>query len=184
MKLAKILLFFIFLFIISGQAFASPLKVDSSASTPAGNFYIYSSDTNEISEVNNIESIIDNKADLNNLPTIPGWIISGINDGYLQNRQERTCPFCWIFAIGFAVWLLAYGVWLAIKRPQGNWFRLPLIVGVFIYFTHGALHVMLADPIFLYYYWMILFDELIFAFILFWLIIGPKIHLGHHQIRT
>lgn len=106
-------------------------------------------------------------------------LIFGNND---QAGNTRICPFCWIVAIIFGFALIAYGQTLKrYKKLPKNWFKKPMVYAAIAYFTHALLHFFFASSIFLEYYWMVLFDELLLAYVYYYLLTHRKQKL---KLRT
>jgi hypothetical protein len=143
-----------------------------SNSVPGEESYeIHSSDTNEI-QIENVENVIENSANMDKFVT-KDFLISGLYDEFQDT--SRQCKFCWIFAGLFALYLFFYGKQLAKKKTRGQgWFAWPLAVGVIVYLAHGFVHQLSASSIFLEYYWMIIFDELIVSYIFYSHIVKKK----------
>lgn len=162
-KLIGVLSFIFAIILSSNPTYASPVLLQQTVKQDQ--FYeIRSSDSIEV-EVQNVEKVIENKVDLTRFGK-NGWTIGFYEQ---EDGESRTCVFCWIFAIGYAIWLYIYSKRYQAKkgRKKDHWLKLPIIVGVGLYVSHAALHPYFASPIFLEYYWMILFDETIVFFILF-----------------
>lgn len=99
-------------------------------------------------------------------------LIFGSSD---QLESTRTCPFCWIVGVIFGFALIFYGQSLKkYKKLPKDWFKKPMVYAVLAYFTHAILHFFFASSIFLEYYWMILFDELLIGYIYYNLMFASK----------
>jgi hypothetical protein len=110
----------------------------------------------------NVEKIIDNKESVQDFITTRA--ITGIDTE--SQQDNRICPFCWLFAAVFAGYLYKYAKKLKTykKKIPKDWYKQPLFVAIGIYFAHAFIHDFFASSIFLHYYWMILFDELVVGY--------------------
>lgn len=155
------------LFSFSTLVYASPEYYEAETSAEESSIQILSSDNGDV-RVQNVENVIENRADLAAFVN-PVTIISGINDDRPFDFEERTCAFCWAFAFLLLMYLYEYGQKIKNKKKfKSHWFIRPLVMAIIIYVLHAVVHVFLASPIFLEYYWMIIFDELVFAYLIYY----------------
>jgi hypothetical protein len=113
-----------------------------------------------------IDRIIETDENLKDF--ITSRAINGIDVGNSAN-DSRICPFCWLFAAVFAGYLFEYAKKLKSfkKKVPRDWYMQPLFIAIGIYLGHAVVHVFLASSIFLNYFWMILFDELVVAYLFY-----------------
>lgn len=154
----KIFLLFIFLLSLASTAFASP-EVQTTSGLDES-VEIRSSDSNNI-KVENVEKVIDNTVDLSSY-TEPRLELPGLD----EVNSKRTCPYCWLMMYAFGLYLVIYGEYLFHHKndQKMHWFVNPVIAGIIVYFFHGLLHQITTSSIFIEYYWMIIFDELLLAY--------------------
>jgi hypothetical protein len=146
--------------------FASPelLPADSGL---VDEYQIRSSDENNFDpkmEAQAIQEMIANKVKLSALKFDPIPIISGINDPESIRNESRTCPYCGIFLIIFFMLLIFYGEGLKSRPDAREWFLFPMLLGIMTYLSHVYVHIQFASSIFLNYYWLLIFDILVFAY--------------------
>lgn len=167
-NIGRIIFTLIIFLTITSSAFAENEPVPVTGSVDGGGI------DQEISE--DIEGIIDGNISLASISMRQFTPINLLADN--DYVEPRICPYCSAFAVGYLIFLVYFGFRLKRLKKQRklgkHWFGPVVIVGLLTYLLHAVVHTYFAATIFLDYYWIVLFDELLVAYIAYLFIVKPK----------